>query len=64
MRSDGTSFQSDADGNGKDDGSQNERAEDRITLYCLKNTAKHILYTVVNSNAMNIEIVGYEPPVW
>ena len=29
-------------------------ADRNITLYCLKNTAKHILYMVANSNAMQI----------
>ena len=30
-------------------------------LYLL---TKNILYSVVNSNAMNSEIVGYEPALW
>ena len=32
-----------------------------MNLYLL---TKNILYSVVNSNAMNSEIVGYEPVLW
>ncbi len=30
----------------------------------LRNAAKNIMYAFVNSNAMNAEVVGYNPPVW
>ncbi len=30
----------------------------------LRNAAKHILYTVSTSNALNAEVIGYRPPVW
>lgn len=38
--------------------------DDATQIALLRQATKNILYTVVNSNAMNIEIVGYEPPVW
>jgi beta-glucosidase len=33
-------------------------------VYIMRQCAKNILYTVVNSNAMNTEIIGYKMPVW
>lgn len=30
----------------------------------LRQTAKNIMYTVVNSNAMNNDIIGYRLPLW
>lgn len=30
----------------------------------LRNATKNILYSFVNSNAMNAEVVGYNPPLW
>ena len=30
----------------------------------LRNATKNILYSLVNSNAMNAEVVGYNPPLW
>ena len=30
----------------------------------LRNATKNILYSFVNSNAMNAEVVGYDPPLW
>lgn len=30
----------------------------------LREAAKHILFTVANSNAMNAEVIGYRAPVW
>ncbi|MCI6375230.1 MAG: glycoside hydrolase family 3 C-terminal domain-containing protein [Clostridiales bacterium] len=38
--------------------------DDATQIALLRQATKNILYTVVNSNAMNTEIVGYEPPVW
>ncbi len=35
-----------------------------VDLHILRQCAKNILYTVVNSNAMNSEIVGYTMPIW
>lgn len=33
-------------------------------MVILRQAAKNVLYTVVNSNAMNGEIVAYNPPIW
>lgn len=33
-------------------------------LIVLRNCAKNVLYTVVNSNAMNGDIIGYAMPIW
>ena len=30
----------------------------------LRNAAKNVLYSLVNSNAMNAEVIGYNPPLW
>ena len=30
----------------------------------LRNATKNILYSLVNSNAMNAEVIGYNPPLW
>ena len=30
----------------------------------LRNATKNVLYSFVNSNAMNAEVVGYNPPLW
>ena len=30
----------------------------------LRKCAKNVLYTVLNSNAMNREIIGYNLPIW
>ena len=30
----------------------------------LRNATKNILYSFVNSNAMNAEVIGYNPPLW
>ena len=30
----------------------------------LNKAAKNVLYAFVNSNAMNAEVIGYNPPVW
>ncbi len=30
----------------------------------LRNAVKNILYAYVNSNAMNAEVIGYNPPLW
>lgn len=39
-------------------------ASDVSDLVVLRRAAKNVLYTVVNSNAMNREIVGYKMPLW
>jgi beta-glucosidase len=33
-------------------------------VYILRQNAKNVLYTVVNSNAMNTQVVGYKMPIW
>jgi beta-glucosidase len=33
-------------------------------VYILRQSAKDVLYTVVNSNAMNGDVVGYSLPIW
>ena len=33
-------------------------------LIVLRQCAKNVLYTVVNSNAMNGDIIGYGMPIW
>lgn len=33
-------------------------------LNVLRNAAKNVLFTVANSNALNLEIIGYRPPLW
>ena len=33
-------------------------------VYVLRGLMKNILYTVVNSNAMNVEVIGYKMPIW
>ena len=38
--------------------------DDATQVALLRQATKNILYTVVSSNAMNTEVVGYEPPVW
>ena len=38
--------------------------DDATQVALLRQATKNILYTVVGSNAMNTEVVGYEPPVW
>lgn len=30
----------------------------------LRNATKNVLYSLVNSNAMNAEVIGYNPPLW
>lgn len=30
----------------------------------LRNAARHVMYSLVNSNAMNAEVVGYDAPIW
>ncbi|MFU8785788.1 MAG: glycoside hydrolase family 3 N-terminal domain-containing protein [Candidatus Izemoplasmataceae bacterium] len=30
----------------------------------IRQATKNILYTVVNSNAMNLNVIGYRPPLW
>lgn len=40
------------------------KPDDATQIALLRKATKNILYTVVNSNAMNIEIIGYEPAVW
>ncbi|MBQ7582637.1 MAG: hypothetical protein IJU25_07440, partial [Lachnospiraceae bacterium] len=30
----------------------------------LRNATKNVLYSFVNSNAMNAEVIGYNPPLW
>lgn len=30
----------------------------------LRNATKNVLYSFVNSNAMNAEVIGYNPPIW
>ncbi len=37
---------------------------DAADMTVLRRAAKNVLYTVVNSNAMNGEIVAYNPPLW
>ena len=37
---------------------------DATQIALLRQATKNILYTVVNSNAMNIETTGYLPPLW
>jgi beta-glucosidase len=38
--------------------------ENATQVTALRNASKNILYTVVNSNAMNAQISGYRLPVW
>ena len=38
--------------------------DDATQIALLRQATKNILYTVVNSNAMNIETTGYLPPLW
>ena len=33
-------------------------------VYIVRQSAKNILYTVANSNSMNVDIVGYSPEWW
>lgn len=40
------------------------REDDATQVTCLRNAAKNILYTVVNSNAMSITSDGYLRPLW
>lgn len=39
-------------------------ASDAADVSVLRQCAKNIMYTVVNSNAMNREVVGYKLPLW
>ncbi len=41
-----------------------ENASSAADVTVLRKAAKNILYTVVNSNAMNGEIIGYKMPIW
>ena len=40
------------------------KEDDATQIALLRQATKNILYTVVNSNAMNIETTGYLPPLW
>lgn len=40
------------------------KEDDATQIALLRQATKNILYTVANSNAMNIEVIGYEPAVW
>ncbi|MDR1093526.1 MAG: glycoside hydrolase family 3 C-terminal domain-containing protein [Clostridiales bacterium] len=42
----------------------NAQGVDATQAAAIRKAAKNILYTVVNSNAMNAEILGYRKPVW
>lgn len=33
-------------------------------MYILRQNVKNTCYTIVNSNAMNGEIIGYKMPIW
>lgn len=41
-----------------------ENASSAADVTVLRKAAKNILYTVVNSNAMNGNIIGYKMPIW
>jgi beta-glucosidase len=42
----------------------NARKSNASDMTILRIAAKNVLYTVVNSNAMNTEVVGYRLPIW
>ena len=42
----------------------NARKSNASDMMILRIAAKNVLYTVVNSNAMNTEVVGYRLPIW
>ena len=42
----------------------NARKSNATDMTILRMAAKNVLYTVVNSNAMNTEVVGYRLPIW
>ena len=42
----------------------NARKSSASDMTILRMAAKNVLYTVVNSNAMNTEVVGYKLPIW
>lgn len=42
----------------------NARKSNASDMTILRMAAKNVLYTVVNSNAMNTEVVGYRLPIW
>jgi beta-glucosidase len=44
--------------------SWNVDTSDQADIIVLRNAIKNVLYTVVNSNAMNGEIIGYRMPLW
>ena len=39
-------------------------ADDATQVTLLRNATKNILYTVVNSNAMAVQVLGYKPALW
>ena len=42
----------------------NARKSSASDLTVLRNNTKNILYTVVNSNAMNSDVIAYKNPLW
>ena len=38
--------------------------DDATQITLLRKAAKNILYTVANSNAMGVQVLGYAPAVW
>ncbi|MBQ8159428.1 MAG: glycoside hydrolase family 3 C-terminal domain-containing protein [Clostridia bacterium] len=39
-------------------------SSDTADAVVMARAAKNVMYALVNSNAMNAEVIGYEPPVW
>lgn len=42
----------------------NARKSSASDMTVLRNAAKNVLYTIANSNAMNVEVLGYRAPLW